>query len=54
MQVLVGGKLPAKSDGQFYPPTVVTGVTPGMRIWKEEVFGPVIVVVKGACSLPYL
>lgn len=40
-----GGKLPAKTGGgggQFYPPTVLTGVTPQMRIWQEEVFGPVM------------
>ncbi len=49
-QVHVGGSLPAAQEGggQFYPPTVLTGVTPGMRIWAEEVFGPVIVVVRGA------
>ncbi|HEU5471503.1 MAG TPA: NADP-dependent succinic semialdehyde dehydrogenase [Actinophytocola sp.] len=27
--------------GWFYPPTVVTGVTPRMRMYREEVFGPV-------------
>lgn len=31
--------------GQFYPPTVLAGVTPGMDIWHEEVFGPVMIVV---------
>lgn len=46
-QVLVGGQLTNHSSGQFYPPTVITGVTPDMRIWTEEVFGPVIVIVKG-------
>ena len=42
-RVLAGGKLPqaGESAGQFYPPTVLTGVTPHMRIWLEEVFGPV-------------
>jgi acyl-CoA reductase-like NAD-dependent aldehyde dehydrogenase len=33
-------------NGQFYPPTVLTDVTPSMRIWKEEVFGPVMSVVR--------
>jgi len=42
LQVLVGGKLPAAGSGQFYPPTVVMDVTPDMRIWQEEVFGPVL------------
>ncbi len=32
--------------GWFYAPTVFTGVTPGMRIFKEEIFGPVLSVVK--------
>ena len=38
--VLVGGELP-DGPGWFYPPTVVTGVTPEMRMYAEEVFGPV-------------
>jgi acyl-CoA reductase-like NAD-dependent aldehyde dehydrogenase len=46
-QVLVGGQLTNHRSGQFYPPTVITGVTRDMRIWTEEVFGPVIVIVKG-------
>ena len=41
--VAAGGTLPPRgAAGQFYPPTVVTGVTPDMRIWQEEVFGPVM------------
>ncbi len=47
VQVLIGGKLVrGEAGGQFYAPTVLVGVTPGMRIWKEEVFGPVMVIVK--------
>ncbi|GAB4101294.1 NADP-dependent succinic semialdehyde dehydrogenase [Micromonospora taraxaci] len=38
--VLCGGELPG-GDGWFYPPTVVTDLTPQMRMWSEEVFGPV-------------
>jgi succinate-semialdehyde dehydrogenase/glutarate-semialdehyde dehydrogenase len=38
--VLCGGK-PADGPGWFYPPTVVAGVTPDMRVFHEEVFGPV-------------
>ena len=46
LQVLAGGKLPAKdSTGQYYPPTVLVGVTRNMRIWQEEVFGPVATIV---------
>jgi hypothetical protein len=29
------------SNGQFYPPTVIVGVTPNMDLYHEEVFGPV-------------
>ena len=47
LQVLVGGKLTTdKAGGQFYAPTVLVGVKPSMRIWKEEVFGPVMVIVE--------
>jgi betaine-aldehyde dehydrogenase len=30
--------------GYFYEPTIFTGVTPQMRIFREEIFGPVLVV----------
>lgn len=39
-QVLCGGQRP-DHPGWFYPPTVITGVTPDMRMYREEVFGPV-------------
>jgi len=32
-------------DGPFYKPTVMTGVKPDMRVFREEVFGPVAAVV---------
>ncbi|TDD63130.1 NADP-dependent succinic semialdehyde dehydrogenase [Actinomadura rubrisoli] len=38
--VLCGGERP-DGPGWFYPPTVVSGVTPQMRMYHEEVFGPV-------------
>ena len=45
--MLAGGHLVAHpSGGQFYAPTVLAGVTPAMRIWREEVFGPVLAVVR--------
>ncbi|KAL7468024.1 hypothetical protein ACHAXS_008249 [Conticribra weissflogii] len=31
--------------GQFYQPTLISGVTSEMRIWKEEVFGPIMCVI---------
>jgi succinate-semialdehyde dehydrogenase/glutarate-semialdehyde dehydrogenase len=39
-RVLCGGE-PIEGRGWFYPPTVVTDITPKMRIFGEEVFGPV-------------
>jgi succinate-semialdehyde dehydrogenase/glutarate-semialdehyde dehydrogenase len=39
-RVLCGGTRPAQ-PGWYYPPTVVTDITPAMRIYREEVFGPV-------------
>jgi succinate-semialdehyde dehydrogenase/glutarate-semialdehyde dehydrogenase len=38
--VLCGGSVP-DGPGWYYPPTVLTGVTPAMRVAREEVFGPV-------------
>ena len=38
--VLCGGERPA-GPGWYYPPTVITGITPPMRMYREEVFGPV-------------
>jgi succinate-semialdehyde dehydrogenase/glutarate-semialdehyde dehydrogenase len=38
--VLCGGHR-LDRPGWFYPPTVITGVTPEMRMYHEEVFGPV-------------
>jgi acyl-CoA reductase-like NAD-dependent aldehyde dehydrogenase len=33
------------AEGPFYKPTVLTGVTPEMKIYREESFGPVVSVV---------
>jgi betaine-aldehyde dehydrogenase len=33
-------------DGFFYPPTVFTGVRPDMRIAREEIFGPVMSIIR--------
>jgi len=38
--VLTGGELP-EGEGFFYPATVLADVTPQMRIYREECFGPV-------------
>jgi succinate-semialdehyde dehydrogenase/glutarate-semialdehyde dehydrogenase len=38
--VACGGQAP-DGPGWYYPPTVVTELTPQMRMFSEEVFGPV-------------
>ncbi|MGZ6828024.1 MAG: aldehyde dehydrogenase family protein, partial [Mycobacteriales bacterium] len=38
--VRLGGTRP-DGPGWFYPATLVEGVTPAMRMYREEVFGPV-------------
>jgi succinate-semialdehyde dehydrogenase / glutarate-semialdehyde dehydrogenase len=43
-KVVVGGKRPSP-NGLFFEPTVLVGVTPAMRVYREEIFGPVAPVV---------
>lgn len=40
---LLGGDLPSGS-GYFYPPTLLADVTPDMCAFREETFGPIMVV----------
>jgi acyl-CoA reductase-like NAD-dependent aldehyde dehydrogenase len=44
--IVVGGKRGGSGSGFFFQPTILTGVTTSMRIFREEVFGPVMTVVK--------
>ncbi len=43
--IVTGGREPPGFKGAYYEPTLITGVKPSMRVWKEEVFGPVLPVV---------
>ena len=44
-RIVTGGARPANlTSGYFYQPTVLTNVTPDMRVSCEEVFGPVMPV----------
>lgn len=48
-RVLCGGKRSSsQSTKQFYEPTIVADVTPEMRIFHEELFGPVLTVIRVA------
>jgi vanillin dehydrogenase len=40
-KVLNGGE----PDGPLFPPTVLAGVTPEMRVYSEESFGPVVGII---------
>jgi len=39
------GGTPIPGPGWYYPPTVLSDVTRAMRVWREELFGPVATVV---------
>jgi succinate-semialdehyde dehydrogenase / glutarate-semialdehyde dehydrogenase len=47
--VLLGGQRP-DGPGWFYPATVIAGITPRMRMYEEEVFGPVAQVYRVASA----
>lgn len=39
---LVMGGAPLDGPGFFVPPTIFTRTTPDMKVWREEIFGPVM------------
>jgi len=41
-KVLLGGK----RTGTYVEPTIITGTTTGMKVCREEIFGPVVVIEK--------
>ena len=47
--VVCGGRIPPEQTvGWFYEPTILTGVTPDMAVFNEEIFGPVAAI----CRVP--
>lgn len=44
-KIITGGKRPSHLQGAYYEPTILTNVTFDMKVWTEEVFGPVLPVV---------
>ncbi|HEX2922401.1 MAG TPA: aldehyde dehydrogenase family protein, partial [Chloroflexota bacterium] len=46
--LVAGGEIARDGElarGNFYPPTVFTGVDPKMRIAQEEIFGPTLAII---------
>lgn len=43
-KLLLGGAVPDKA-GAWYPPTVLTNVSPGMPAYEQELFGPVAAII---------
>ena len=44
-RVVLGGR-PSKGKGYFYEPSIVSGVTSEMPLFREETFGPVAAVIR--------
>jgi aldehyde dehydrogenase (NAD+) len=40
-KVVLGGRI----EGRFVEPTILTGVTPEMKLYQDETFGPVVPVI---------
>jgi 1-pyrroline-5-carboxylate dehydrogenase len=48
-RVILGGEpLGNPEDGYFVPPTIIADVAPDARIAQEEIFGPVLAIIKAA------
>jgi malonate-semialdehyde dehydrogenase (acetylating)/methylmalonate-semialdehyde dehydrogenase len=46
--VVDGRTLEVQGDGFFVGPTLLDGVTPDMSVYRDEIFGPVLSVVRVA------
>lgn len=44
-KVITGGKKAEGLEGAYFEPTILTNITKDMRVWQEEVFGPVLSVI---------
>jgi malonate-semialdehyde dehydrogenase (acetylating)/methylmalonate-semialdehyde dehydrogenase len=45
-EVVLDGRQPDVDGGAFLGPTIVDGVNPDMEIWQDEVFGPVLALMR--------
>lgn len=44
-KAIVSGKMSVNLQGAYYPPTILTNITKDMKVWREEVFGPVLPIM---------
>lgn len=44
-KLIVGGKRPRGLSGAYYEPTIFTNINRKMKVWQEEVFGPVLPIM---------
>ena len=44
-KIITGGNKPSHLAGAYYNPTLLTHITRDMKIWKEEVFGPILPII---------
>lgn len=44
-KIIIGGRRPKNLNGAYYLPTILTNVKKNMRVWNEEVFGPVLIAI---------
>lgn len=45
-RVICGGKRIEDANGNYYLPTILTNITKDMKVYTEEVFGPVIPIIE--------
>lgn len=43
-KILIGGEKPRR-DGYYYPPTLFSRCTTGMRVCQDEIFGPIVSLI---------
>lgn len=44
-KIVAQTKMPKGLKGAYFPPTLLTNIKKNMRVWKEEVFGPLFPIV---------
>lgn len=44
-KIVAQTKLPTGLKGAFFPPTLLSNITADMKVWHEEVFGPIFPIV---------